>query len=450
MQNRHCERSEAIQVRSGLPRLLRSLAVTTVLLGVPASAQEEGAPPVEVEVVGGQNSQLTVAVPAMPGQAIGRGIAEVIASDLRATGAITPIGPGGIGTYGQAQAASPAYGEWRGAGAGALVSGYVEPRADGRVTLACYLHDVTAGRMLANQGFTVAQSDWRRAAHKCADLVYSRLTGQGAFLDTRIVYVAESGPKTNRTKRIAIMDSDGSNHRYLTAGRATVTMPRFSPRGDRLVYTGTLARKPRVFVLDIASGRERLLVPGGQITFAPRFSPDGRRIIFSWANNGNTDIYVVDADGGTPRRLTSAPGADTSPSYSPDGSRIVFESDRGGTQQLYVMNADGSGQRRISFGGGRYASPVWSPRGDLIAFTRIAGSFNIGVMSPSGGGARILTNGWQDEGPSWAPNGQFVMFNRIARGGGSTLYAVPINGGTARRMPTPQDGSDPSWSPLQS
>ena len=431
--------------------MMRSIAKTSVLtallLATAAAAQEP--PPVEVDIVGGGvKSAITIAVPTMPG-AMGREIAQVIASDLRSTGMFTPIGPGGIGSYPPEQAAAPVFAEWRAAGASALVSGYVDQRPDGRITLACYLHDVTAGRALGNQGYTVAASDWRRAAHKCADLAYSRLSGHGAFLDTRVVYVAETGPRTNRLKRIAIMDSDGSNHRYLTAGKAVVTMPRFSPRGDRLVYTGMLARKPRVFVLDIASGRERLLVPGGQITFAPRFSPDGRRIVFSWANNGNTDIYVVGADGGTPQRLTSAPGADTSPSYSPDGSRIVFESDRGGTQQLYVMSADGSGQRRISFGGGRYASPVWSPRGDLIAFTRIAGSFNIGVMTASGGNVRILTDGWQDEGPSWAPNGQFVMFNRLSRGGGSSLYAVPVTGGPARRMPTPQDGSDPSWSPLQ-
>ena len=428
---------------------LKTSLLTALLLTTAAAAQEP--PPVEVDIVGGGvKSAIAIAVPAMPGAALGRDISQVIASDLRSTGLFTPIGPGGLPGYPQEQAAAPVFAEWRAAGASALVTGYVDTRPDGRLTVACYLHDVTAGRALGNQGFTVTGSDWRRAAHKCADLVYARLSGQGAFLDTRVVYVAESGPKTNRQKRIAIMDSDGSNHRYLTAGKATVTMPRFSPRGDRLVYTGTLARKPRVFVLDIASGRERLLVPGGAITFAPRFSPDGRRIVFSWANNGNTDIYVVNADGGVPQRLTSAPGADTSPSYSPDGRSIVFESDRSGAQQLYVMDAGGGGQRRISFGGGRYASPVWSPRGDLIAFTRIAGSFNIGVMSPSGGGARILTNGWQDEGPSWAPNGQFVMFNRLARGGGSTLYAVPIDGGAARRMPTPQDGSDPSWSPLQS
>ena len=435
--------------------MIRKLAllVSAIGLAAVAQAQDQSEPP---EVVGGSvRSAQTIAVPAMPAaqgasEALGRQIAEVISSDLRSTGAFTPLGPNGIGSYTVAQAGSPAYGEWRGAGASALVSGYVEARPDGRVTLACLLHDVTAGRQLASQGFTVAAADWRRAAHKCADTVYARLTGEGAYLDTRIVYVAETGPKTNRVKRIALMDSDGSNLRYLTAGRSNVTTPRFSPSGNQLVYTGTLARKPRVFVIDVATGAERLLVPGGAITFAPRFSPDGRQIVFSLAAGGNTDIFVVDANGGSPARLTSAPGADTSPSFSPDGRRIVFESERSGTQQLYVMAADGSGQRRISFGGGRSASPVWSPKGNLIAFTRIGGGFRIGVMDPSGGGERLLTNAGQDEGPSWAPNGQFILFHRTQQGSGNgTLYAVPTSGGAPRRMPTPQGGSDPSWSPLK-
>jgi len=432
------------------------MILTAAAAGALQAQATDDPPPVEVRVVsGGVQEASTIAVPAMPAgeggsEALGRQIADVISSDLRSTGAFTPLGPNGIGGYSVAQATAPAYGEWRGAGASALVAGYVEARPDGRITVACLLHDVTAGRQLASQGFTVAAADWRRAAHKCADLVYSRLSGQDAFLDTRIVYVAETGPKTNRVKRIAMMDSDGSNLRYLTLGRSTVTTPRFSPDGGQLVYTGTLARKPRVFVIDVANGRERLLVPGGAITFAPRFSPDGRRIVFSWAQGGNTDIFVVGADGGTPQRLTSAPGTDTSPSFSPDGRRIVFESDRGGTQQLYVMGADGSGQRRISFGPGRSASPVWSPKGNLIAFTRIGGGFRIGVMDPAGGGERLLTNAWQDEGPSWAPNGQFVLFHRTAQGSGNaTLYAVPVGGGAPRRMPTPQGGSDPSWSPLK-
>jgi TolB protein len=434
--------------------LTRTFALLAIFSAIPASAQETDPPPVEVDIVGGGvTDAVAIAVPAMPGSAggaSGRDIAEVIASDLRSTGQFKPIGPGGLPGYDAAQAGSPAYPEWRSAGASALVSGYVEDRGSGRVTVACYLHDVAAGRPLAHQGFAVDGADWRRAAHKCADLVYSRLSGQQPYLDTRIVYVAETGPKNARVKRIALMDSDGSNHRYLTPGRNTVVSPQFSPRGDKLVYTSYIGRRPRVLLYDVASGSERLLVPGNVISFAPRFSPDGRFVVFSMAEAGNTDIFMVSVDGGAARRLTSAPGADTSPSVSPDGRRIVFESDRSGTQQLYVMNADGSGQRRISFGGGRYASPVWSPKGDLIAFTKIAGNFRIGVMTPSGGGERILTDSWQDEGPSWAPNGQFVMFNRISQGSGaSRLYAVHIGGGEPRLMPTPVGGSDPSWSPLQ-
>ena len=403
------------------------------------------------ELVGGSVRQsISIAVPAMPsGDGTGRQISDVIVSDLRSTGAFTPIGPGGLPAYGSDQASSPAWGEWRSTGVTNLVTGYVEPRSDGRITVACYLHDVSAGRQLANQGFAVTSDNWRQAAHKCADLIYSRLSGQQPYLDTRVVYVAETGPKTNRQKRIAIMDSDGSNHRYLTIGRSTVVTPRFSPRGDKLVYVSYIGRKPRVLLYDVSSGTERLLIPGDHITFAPRFSPDGRNVVFSEAANGNTDIFTVSVNGGPIRRLTNTPGADTSPSYSPDGSRIVFESDRGGTQQLYVMNADGSGQKRISFGGGRYASPTWSPDGRLIAYTKIAGPFRIGIMNAGGGGERILSDGWQDEQPSWAPNSQFVMFHRTAQGSGNArLYAVPISGGSPRLMPTPVGASDPSWSPL--
>lgn len=426
------------------------LILTILFAGLAGSAIAQDSQNDPPELVGGSvRTNVAIAVPVLPGDMVGRQVAEVIASDLRSTGLYTPLGPAGLPGYSVEEAGSPAYPSWRNAGVAALVSGYIEPRPDGRLTIACYLHDVTAGRELARQGFAVAGNDWRRAAHKCADMVYSRLSGQQPFLDTKVVYVAETGPKTDRQKRVAIMDSDGGNHRYLTVGRNTVVTPRFSPRGDKLVYVSHIGRRPRVLLYDVASGSERLLIPGNHITFAPRFSPDGRDVVFSMAEGGNTDIYIVSVNGGQPRQLTSAPGADTSPSFSPDGRQIVFESDRSGTQQIYVMDRDGSRQRRISFGGGRYASPVWSPTGNLIAFTKIAGPFRIGVMNASGGGERILTDGWQDEGPSWAPNGQFVMFHRTPQGAGAArLYAVPVSGGTARIMPTPVGGSDPSWSPL--
>ena len=441
-------------------KLIRLIAVLALLAPLPAAAQDTG--PVEVDVVGGQQAAQPVAVPqfAARGPASGpvgtidtlsNNVAVVISNQLRRTGVITPIGPVGIRRLRNEEVTAPDFNDWRRSGASALVTGYTEYTGDGRLTVACYLFDAVTGRELVRQGYAVAPSDWRRAATKCADAIYSRLSGEEPFLDTRVVYVAETGGKANRTKRIAIMDSDGENHRYLAEGLETVLTPRFSPTGRQLVYMSYKGRRPRSYVLDLDTGQSRLLVPGTAFTFAPSYSPDGRQIVFSMAEGGNTDIYVVGANGGTPRRLTTMQGVDTSPSFSPDGRQIVFESDRSGSQQLYVMNADGSNQKRISFGGGQYASPAWSPQGNRIAFTKIGGGqFRIGVMSPSGGGERLLTSAWQDEGASWAPNGQFVMFHRTDRGSGdATLYAVPVNGGRPRIMPTPLGGSDPSWSPLQ-
>jgi TolB protein len=347
------------------------------------------------------------------------------------------------------QVTAPNYGYWSGTSAQALVQGFVEANADGTLTVGCYLYDVSTSSELAREGFRVRPADWRRAAHRCADLVYGRLTGEGALFDSRVVYVAETGPPGRRIKRLAIMDQDGANHRFLTNGQFTALTPRLSPDNRTITYMSYTEEQPRVFVYDIASGRSRPLVTQPHMTFAPRFSPDGRQIVFSMAIGGNTDIYRVSASGGSPQRLTTAPGIDTGGSFSPDGSRIVFESDRSGGQQLYVMGADGSGQRRISFGGGRYATPVWSPRGDLIAFTKIAGNFRIGVMSTDGSGERLLTNGWHDEGPSWAPNGRVLIFFRSAQGSGrGSIWAIDAAGGNERRVPTPLDGSDPAWSAI--
>lgn len=435
--------------------------LTTGFAAALLTAIQPAAAQLSVDVTDESGNDLVIAIPAMPTpqsaptaagttDALGRQVAEVVASDLRGSGLFRPIGPAQVRNITFPEVTAPQFDYWPGTGAQALVQGFVRANGDGNLTVGCYLYDVALRSELVRQGFVVQPSDWRRAAHKCADTIYSRLSGESPFFDSRIAYIAETGPKGNRTKRLAIMDSDGANHRFITNGQAIALTPRFSPDYKQIVYLSYLNNRPRVFVYDIGTGKQRLVYEAQGATLAPRFSPDGRTILFSMATGGNTDIYSIPITGGTPRRLTTAPGIDIGGSFSPDGSQIVFESDRSGGQQLYIMNADGSNQRRISFGGGRYATPEWSPRGDLIAFTKMAGNFRVGVMSPSGDGERLLTNSWQDEAPTWSPNGRVIQFFRTSqgRGGTSSVWQVDLTGVNERRIPTPVDGSDPAWGPI--
>ena len=381
--------------------------------------------------------------------ALGREVARVITANLRNNGLFKPVGPDALPQPSFAQITAPSWGVWSGRGAEMLVHGFVRARSDGRLMFGCYLYDVALQDELVREGWVVPPADWRRAAHKCSDIIYARLTGESPFFDSRIAYIAETGPKDKRVKRLAIMDSDGANHRFLTLGSATALTPRYSPDYKRLLYLSYVDGNPRIYVYDIGTGKQTLVTQSSNATFAPRWSPDGRNILYSMAVGGNTDIYLVSASGGRSTRLTDTPGIDIGGSYSPDGRQIVFESDRSGSQQCYVMNADGSNQRRLSFFGGRCATPEWSPRGDQIAFTRIAGDFNIAVMTPAGRNLRVLTGGWQDEAPTWAPNGRIIQFFRTERNTGrSALFQVDVTGRNERRLPTPVDASDPAWGPI--
>jgi len=382
---------------------------------------------------------------------LGQAISQVIASDLKNNGLFKPSGPGGLPQPSLLQVQSPDYPTWSGRGADMLVQGYVKAGADGQLTVGCYLYDISLTRQLMKGGWQFAATDWRRAAHKCSDLVYSRLSGESPFFDSKIAYIAETGPKGRRMKRLAIMDSDGANHRYLTSGQAMALTPRYSPDYSKILYLSYLNGQPSIYAYDLATDRQTLVARTGAPTLAPRWSPDGKWVLYSMAKGGTTDIYrISSAGGGTPQRLTNGPGINIGGSYSPDGTQIVFESDRSGSQQVYVMNADGSNQRRISFFGGRAATPEWSPRGDQIAFTHIAGDLRVAVMTPSGGGMRHLTNSWQDEAPTWSPNGRIVQFFRTAKGSGeASLWQVDLTGRNERRLPTPVGASDPAWGPVR-
>ncbi|WP_428548252.1 Tol-Pal system beta propeller repeat protein TolB [Profundibacter sp.] len=380
-------------------------------------------------------------------------IARVVAADLTGTGLFREI-PKNAFISNVTNFNSPVqYADWKAINAQALIVGAVTMGSGGRLTVKFRLFDVFSGAPLGEGlQFGGTTKSWRRMAHKVADAAYSRITGEGPYFDSRVVFVSETGPKNARQKRLAIMDYDGANVQYLTDSRSIVLAPRFSPTGDRVLYTSYETGFPKIYVLDVATvGRRVLADQPGTMTFAPRFSPDGQTVVYSLSRGGNTDIYKMSVGGGNAVRLTSEPSIETAPSFSPDGKQIVFESDRSGNQQLYVMSANGGEARRISFGKGRYGTPVWSPRGDLVAFTKQnKGRFHIGVMRLDGSEERLLTASFLDEGPTWSPNGRVIMFMRETAGanGSSSLYSVDISGRNLQRVKTPGGASDPAWSPL--
>ena len=383
---------------------------------------------------------------------IGRSVTQIIAGNLQRSGLFAPIDQaayieriGNIDTV-------PRFPDWRTINAQALVTGRITRQADGRLRTEFRLWDVFQAQQLSGQQYFTASENWRRIAHIISDAIYERLTGEKGYFDSRVVFVDESGPKDRRVKRLAIMDQDGANVRYLTRGDDLVLTPRFSPTTQEITYMSFGSRDPRVVLLNIETGQREVVGNFAGMSFSPRFSPDGQRVIMSLQQGANSNIYTLDLRSKQMSRLTDTPAIDTAPSYSPDGARICFESDRGGRQQIYVMAASGGGAQRISFGEGSYSTPVWSPRGDAIAFTKQGGGrFAIGIMRPDGSGERILTDGYHNEGPTFAPNGRVVMFFREPSGSaGPSLYTVDLTGRNEQKVQTPGFASDPAWSPLLS
>ncbi len=430
------------------------LAAIVAVMTLPSVGRAE----LNLELKDGVIEPLPFAVPDFVAENGGAGeyasqIARVVAADLTGTGLFREI-PKNAFISNVTNFNSPVqYADWKAINAQALIVGAVTMGSGGRLTVKFRLFDVFSGAPLGEGlQFGGTTKSWRRMAHKVADAAYSRITGEGPYFDSRVVFVSETGPKNARQKRLGIMDYDGANVQYLTDSRSIVLAPRFSPTGDRVLYTSYETGFPKIYVLDVATvGRRVLADQPGTMTFAPRFSPDGQTVVYSLSSGGNTDIYRMSIGGGNPVRLTSEPSIETAPSFSPDGKQIVFESDRSGNQQLYVMSANGGAAQRISFGKGRYGTPVWSPRGDMVAFTKQnKGRFHIGVMRLDGSEERLLTSSFLDEGPTWSPNGRVIMFMRETAGasGAASLYSVDISGRNTQRVKTPGGASDPAWSPL--
>lgn len=419
----------------------------------------------EIDVTGAMREPAPIAFPKMIhgsnaiGQLFGTGyyagkIREVVLADLDRSGLFRLVDENSYIEDLDSVNQKPNFTDWQAIKADALVQSAIEETPDKKLKIEFRLWDVMSGEQLLGKSYTTTKDNWRRISHIMADAIYERLTGEKGYFDTRIVYVSESGPATRRVKRLAMMDQDGENHKFLTSGAAMALTPRFSPNMQKVTYLSFSGSAPKVYIMDVETGKQELLGHFPGMTFAPVFSPDSSKVLLSFAANGNTEIYEMDLVNKTSRQLTKHPAIDTSPSYSPDGKHIVFNSDRGGNQQLYIMDADGSNVRRISFGNGRYATPAWSPRGDYIAFTKIAGGqFYIGVMHPDGSGERLLASGYLVEGPTWSPNGRVLMYFRQDKGTARKnapvkLYTIDISGYNERMVVTPAEASDPAWSPL--
>ena len=406
---------------------------------------------VEIVVTGGTFTPLPIAIPdfASSDPAFGKEIADIVRANLKRSGLFVPLDPASLPVRVGDVANEPDFATWRAASVDALVMGSVE--RGGEVSSQVRVWDTQAAAQVVGKSLSTDAENYRRIAHIVSDAIYASLAGGSGYFDTRVLYVAESGPKANRVKRIAMMDQDGANVQYLTSGKSLTLGPRISPAGNSLAFTSYEDGNPQVYLAGIG-GNSKKLINNAPMSFAPRFSPDGGTVIFSVSNGGTTNIYTAGVNGGAPNQLTSGAAIDTSPCYSPDGSRVVFESDRGGSPQLYMMGAGGGGAQRISYGEGTYSTPVWSPVGDFIAYTRqSAGGFQIGIMKPDGSAERVLSSSNSvQEGPTWAPNGRVIMFFRDPGGdAGPALWSVDIWGRNEQQIPTESFASDPSWSPLR-
>jgi TolB protein len=426
-----------------------------MLLPSLASAQTK------LSVPGGEVAPTPIAIPnfvagSPADNEVGAGVAQVITNNLKRSGLFAPIDPAAFIDRISDSDKAPQFQNWKSINALFLVVGRVTRQTDGRLHAEFRLWDITTGAQIAGQQYTTSPEYWRRIGHIISDQIYERLTGEKGYFDSRVVFVDETGAAERRVKRLALMDQDGANVRYLTRGTDLVLTPRFSPSTQEITYMEFGQGDPKVYLMNIETGQRETVGNFPGMTFSPRFSPDGQRVIMSLQQGGNSNLFVMDLRSKSTTRLTDTPAIDTSPSYSPDGSRICFESDRGGKPQIYVMPASGGPAQRISFSkddsNGSYSTPVWSPRGDYIAFTKQGGGqFSIGIMMPDGSGERILTSGFHNEGPTFAPNGRVLMFFRDPGGtSGPSLFTVDISGRNEQRVPTPGFASDPAWSPLLS
>ncbi|MES2399677.1 MAG: Tol-Pal system beta propeller repeat protein TolB [Pseudomonadota bacterium] len=416
-------------------------------IGLLALAALPAAAPVmaqfRVEVSGVGLTQLPIAVATFRGDAVApQKIGSIVNADLERSGLFRSVDTGGLIAD---ENTRPDLLQWRQKGADSLVTGSVTPLADGRFDVRLRLWDIVRGLDLGGQSYAVTQADLRLSAHRIADFVYEKLTGEKGIFSTRIAYVTKAGSRFT----LWVADSDGESAQSALASPEPIISPAWSPNGGQLAYVSFESRKPVIYAHDVATGRRRLLANFRGSNSAPAWSPDGKQIVATLSRDGGSQLYAIDSSGGEPRRLTQSSSIDTEPAFSPDGRYIYFVSDRGGAPQIYRMGASGGNIERVTFNGSYNISPAVSPDGRWLAYvSRIGGAFKLQVMELTSGTVTQITDTSADESPSFAPNSRLIVY-ATRQQGREALMTTTLDGRIKARLSGASgDIREPDWGPF--
>jgi len=384
---------------------------------------------------------------------ISKQISKIIRNDLESSQLFRMVNPDAFINTNTKIDKAPIFNDWLAINTKILVHGKIQQRKDKKIRIEFHVWDITLQEQKKSGALVTTIDNYRRIAHIISDYIYTSITGENGYFDTRIAYISETGPKTNRIRRIALMDYDGANHKYLTDGIISVATPVFAPDMQKIAYMTYYKNTPRIYIFDIETGHQELLGEFPGMNFAPRFSPDGKKIAIAAATDGYTNIYEIDLKTKKTKQLTFGKFINTSVSYSPDGKYIVFISDKTGYPQIYKMHLLSGYITQISKNEGQYEEPAWSPRGDYVAFVKIyKGQFYLGVMDTDGNNERLITNDFMVESVSWAPNGRRILYYKQMPKANSAdkvkIYSIDVSGRYETEIKTPHDGSDPTWSSL--
>jgi len=419
--------------------VLASIGLVLALLCVGAHAQ------LSIEITGGGANQIPIGVPHLAGEdALPQSISDIIEADLQRSGRFRMLYAGGVNPL-PAEASQVNFADWKNRSADALLIGSIARLTDGRFEARVRLLDVPKQAAIESVGFAFAAKDLRTAAHRIADIVYQKLTGDRGVFSTRIAYVVKQGSRFE----LHIADADGAGAQTALASREPIISPSWSPDGSRLAYVSFENKKPVVYVHSLVSGQRQVVANFKGSNSAPAWSPDGRQLAVVLSKDGGSQIYLIGADGSNPRRITSSGAIDTEPFFAPDGQTIYFTSDRGGSPQVYRMPAGGGEAARVTFDGTYNVSPRISGDGKtLIYIARDAGRFQLRSLDLASRQGQALTDGVRDESPTFAPNGKMILYATEVGGRGS-LAAVSIDARTRQRLSIQAaDVREPAWGPF--